>query len=224
MNLSIEGHPMTSTVRKFTFDTEFSHSGEVFRVEAARRASFTPGEVEHERQIAYAQGQADAMVKAEEALAHAAQTLARQAQLIVGHLSRDSATLRQEATMLALAAARKIAGTAIDQFGEETIAAAVEDALSHLRHGPRVAVRVAPDIAEKMTPRLEDAARSVGFEGGLAVRADASVAPGDVSIEWAGGAVILEHAETAARVEEAIMRRLAQTGDEPTNSDILGGG
>jgi flagellar assembly protein FliH len=214
---------MTASVRKFVFDTEFSASGEIFRADSSRRTSFTPEEVEHERQQAYARGREDAAARAAEAAAHATQALARQAQMIVGALAREAIALRRDAATLALVSARRIAGTALDRFGEDRVQAAVEDALAHLRHDPRVTVRVSLALAQTIGPMIEACAEAMDFRGALVVRAEPSMASGDVSLEWAGGSVVHERADILARIEAAIDARLAEADREGAQLDLFGG-
>lgn len=128
-----------SNVRRYAFDTEFAPDGAI--VSAAPRP-LTPEEVEAERQAAYRKGAQDALAQAERDTAAALQALADAASAVVTRLDAESKSMREEAARVAMAAARKIAGAALDAYGQERAAAAVEAAMDALRHQPRLVVRI----------------------------------------------------------------------------------
>jgi flagellar assembly protein FliH len=199
-----------SNVRKFMFDTEFAADGAVLRDPARGEFQrFTPAEIEAARASAYEEGKGDALAKAERASAEALAALAAHARAIITRLDGLAQSLRAQGAEIALAAARKIAGEALDQFGEARALAAAEAAMETLPQGPRLIVRVAKGSEEALRPRLEAAAKERLFEGALVVRGDEGGAPGDVEIDWSEGAIVIERADIEARIEALVAAALA---------------
>ena len=200
-----------SAVRKFAFDTVFSPDGAVLRSDANHRSVFSADEVNEERASAFERGRMEASALAQASVASASQVLAQQAAALAQHLAAERAALREEAAALALVIARQAAGAALAAFGEERIAAAVEAAMDLLRSGPRLLVRVPTDSFNTLRPRLEDAAQKSAYPGTLVIREDPQLALGDVSIEWADGAIGLDRDALFARAEEIVASTLAST-------------
>jgi flagellar assembly protein FliH len=195
-----------STIRKFAFDTEFSPTGEVVR-EAPKK--FTAQEVDAERQAAYAQGAQDAAAQAERQAAAALQTLADAAKRLLSQLDSERRCMRDEAVRLALAAARKIAGAALEAHGVERAAAAIEAAMDLLRHQPRLLVKLAPDAAEALKLRIDDMARAHGYAATILVRSQPDLRCGEVVIDWSDGMVAMSPEDTIAQIETLIETALA---------------
>jgi flagellar assembly protein FliH len=209
---------MVSQARRFLFDTEFAADGTVLR-DAARGEfrRYDPAEVEAERARAYAAGKADALAAAERASAEALAALAADARSLLSRLDDLAQRLRSEAAEVAFAAARKIAGEALDAFGDARALAAVGAAMEALPHGPRLVVRVAPQSEQSLRPRLEAVAAQRLFEGAILVRAEKGAAPGDVEIDWNEGVIAIERAEIEARVGALIAAALAAPAGEDAN-------
>jgi flagellar assembly protein FliH len=204
-----------TNARKFMFETEFAADGTVLRDPTRNEfRRYEAKEVEALRAGAYEQGKTDALVEAERASGAALDKLAAD---MKAHLARLEATvqaLRVQSAQIALAAARKIAGEALDQFGEARVIAAIEAAMDALPEGPRLNVRVAPGLEATLRERLEGAAKARGFEGAIVVRADARIAKGDVEIEWTEGALACERRDIEARVEALVAAALAASAEE----------
>jgi flagellar assembly protein FliH len=77
-----------------------------------------------------------------------------------------------------------------------------------LRGTPRVVVRLAPAMIAGIKSRLEEAARIGGFDGAVIVRAEPSIAIGDVILEWPEGAIAHDRAAAFARIDEVVQRAL----------------
>ncbi len=195
-----------NTIRKFSFDTEFSPTGDVVR-EAPRK--FTAEEVEAERQLAYARGAQDATAQAERQAAVALQALADAAKKLLSQLNRERQVMRDEAARLALVAAQKIAGAALEAHGVERAATAIEAAMDQLRHQPRLLVKLAPDAADALKPRIDELAQAHGYGATILVRAQSGLRDGEVVIDWSDGMVAMSPEETAAQIEALIEAALA---------------
>ena len=142
----------------------------------------------------------------------------------IGRLDAESEALRHDAARLALAAARAVAGAALDQYGAETVEQCVKEALSDLRAEPRIAIRVAPHLADPLAERIYQYAEAEGFDGAVVVRADGEAAAGDCTIEWRSGAIERTAAEIETRIQTAVETWLARPAEERDAPGEAGGG
>ena len=83
-------------------------------------------------------------MRAERETAAALQAIADAASAILTRLDAESRAMREEAARIAMIAARKMAGAALDAHGAERAAAAIEAAMDTLRHQPRLLVKLSP--------------------------------------------------------------------------------
>lgn len=199
-------------VRKYAFDKEFAPDGAIVR-DASRRLS--PEEVEAERKAAYERGKQDSLAQAEHRIAAALEALVAAAGAATARLDEESRATRDEAGKLALTVARKIAGAALDAFGNERALAAVEAALEQLRHQPRLLVRLSPEAAETLKPRIEEMCAGHAYGGAVLVRAEPGLGAGAVSIDWTDGMVTLDPNDAAQRIEALIDQALAAPASTP---------
>lgn len=193
-------------VRKYAFDTEFSADGAVVRASTSR---LTPEAVEAERLAAYERGKMDALVQAEHKTAAAIEALATAAKAILSRLDGESRALRDDAATLALAAARKIAGAALAQFGVDNTTAAIESAMDMLRHQPRLLIKLPSDAAEQLKPRIEAIAAAHGYQGAILVRPEPSLQGGAVSIDWSDGVIVHDPVALSERLDALVQGALA---------------
>jgi flagellar assembly protein FliH len=194
------------TSRAFVFETEFTPGGDVVGAPASRFVART----EAEAQVVRAQAEAEARTRqSAEARGYAAvdQIVAHLAP-VSDRLAAISADLRREAAELALAAARAIAGRALDRFGAETAAEAVCEVVAGLRDKPTVIVSVPPEALPAVERRVEHLQRA-GRAPSLTFLADSRARPGDWRVEWAEGSASFSQADVEASVEAAIRDRLS---------------
>jgi len=137
--------------RKYAFETEFTADGTVLSTAPKK---FTAEEMEAERKLGYERGSQDATAQAERQAAAALQALAATAKSLLGQLENERNEMRAEAARLSLAAAKVIAGNALDAFGAERAASAIEAAMDALRHQPRLIIRLPPKDAETLASRI----------------------------------------------------------------------
>lgn len=192
--------------RKFAFDTEFAPDGAILR-DAAKK--ITPEEIEAQTAAAYQKGKHDALAQAERDAAAALQALADAASAILTRLDAESRAMREEAARLAVIAARKIADAALDSFGAERAAAAVEAAMDALRHQPRLLVKLSPEAAEALRPRIAAMCETHAYAGAILVRPEPGMGAGEVSIDWSDGVVTLSPDEAAQRINNLVEAALA---------------
>lgn len=193
---------------KYLFDEDFS---------AGEKPTITL--VEHERRrkdaesVAYRNGFAAGQAQAQnEATQHISSTLAVIAdnfERLERALSRVEARLETEAVEVAVAVASKLAPELIAREPLAEVAALATDCFRHLVATPHVTVRVSAEVFDAAKAKLEEIARSHGFEGRLIVNADATLSPGDCRIEWAEGGVNRDEAATLAAIKEAVDRYVA---------------
>ena len=196
-------------VRKYGFDTEFTPDGKILRDGDGAGRRLAPEEVEAERKIAYEKGKKDALALAERDSAAALQSLAAAAAAVLNRLDAESRAMREEAARIAVRAARKIAGAALDKFGVDHAAGAVEAAMDALRHQPRLLVKLHASGVEALRPRIEEMCATHAYAGAVLVRADSALTPGEVVIDWSDGVIGLDPQQTAARIEALIDSALA---------------
>lgn len=199
-------------VRRFVFETEFARDGADACAAPKRPERFSRAEAEAMEQAAYQRGAQDAAAKAAQELAQSSAAAAQALTKLLNELGRERASLRAEAATLALAAARKIAGAALDSYSVDRIMASIDAALDALRHNPRVVITIAPSQVEALRERLQEAAPH--HAGAIIVRGAEGFAVGDVSIDWGDGAVI-DKSEDALRAIEARVVQALVEGDTP---------
>lgn len=201
-------------MQKFAFDREFAADGTILREGDTFKRVFTEEELQMAAEQAAMAAQEEAEVQAAENAAAAARQLAGSAAAIIGRLRAESEAMRQDAARLALATAKAIAGAALERYSEDTLRECVAEALSDLRHEPRIAVRIAPQLTEHLTEPLEAEARLAGLEDALVVRADPDMPVGDCILEWRSGAIERTAADIETRIEQAVTNWLAHPDDE----------
>jgi flagellar assembly protein FliH len=203
---------------KFDFDTEFDHNGEILREGESYKRFFTQDDVEAARMWGVEEGRE----MEEGRCAQSLQAIASQMQLILARLAHESEALRQEAAALAVAAARKLAGAALEAYPVETIEQLAREAVQDLRSEPRLSVRCAADLVEMLSERLEKTARDAGFDGAIMVRGDPGMTGADVRLEWGAGAIQRSADEIDARLNDVVARWLAAAPEENGDSDAPG--
>jgi flagellar assembly protein FliH len=193
---------------KYLFDVDFA---------AGEKPTITM--VEHERRRADAESQAYRQgFNAGEQQAHqeATKRMADALSVIADGLGRlDSALtaietrLETDAVEVAVAVAAKLAPALVAREPFAEIAALATECFHHLVSTPLVTVRIAADIHEVAKAKIEEIARTHGFDGRLAVISDESLAPGDCRVEWADGGIIRDHTATASTIDETVARYIA---------------
>jgi len=207
--------------RPFAFDTEFDVSGVVVTPSGFRpiKRSYSPAEVEallaqarlEARETALAEVeslQAMAITAIGEAVASGAPALT---QLIQLH--------RQQASHLALSAARVVAAAALDRFPDGPLQAALEALGQEIDATPRLVIRSA-GLDEVVQTRMTQLCAEAGFSGLVAFREDADLPVAAFQLEWADGRAAFDPEAAHARMSEALASALAtEAGHAETLSD-----
>jgi flagellar assembly protein FliH len=193
------------SAQPFSFETEFTPAGDV--VGGPARKFFSREEADQLAAKALAEGEAKARQTTE---AKGFASVDR----IVAHLSPVSAqlaqladTLRREAAELALIAAKRIAGAALDQAGEQTAAEAIDQTVRLLKNNPVIAVTLAPESLPEVERRMEQLRRQ-GRGAAMTFIADPNSKPGDWRVEWAEGSVGFSREQVEAAIDAIINARL----------------
>ena len=209
---------LTTRPTPFGFDRVFAKDGTVLRDGERVKRMLTLAEAEEQAKAAADAALGSETAEAARQTAEAAKVLCARIQTILVRMDEESALMRADAARLALAAARQIAGAALDRFGEATIIDCASSIMDDLRAEPRVAVRVAPHLAEAVSEALSAEAEMRGFEGAMIVRADEEVAVGDCVLEWRAGSVERTASDIEARIGEIIERWLAAPAEQAASS------
>ncbi|ATQ41846.1 flagellar assembly protein FliH [Caulobacter mirabilis] len=201
-----------STPRPFAFDTVFDDAGSIAYQPPARKRHYTAEEIEQARAAGYAEGEQSALAQAEAAVADALADLARAARLGLGAVQGVAHEHRVGSAELALVAARRIADAALARFPEAPVAAALESLAREIEAQPRLIVRVAPDLQERVQLTLDHAAEAIGFPGQILARSEPGMPAAAFVLDWGDGKASFDPDAAAARVAEALDAALAAEG------------
>lgn len=201
---------MSNPFKPFAFDREFAADGTVLRDGEKIRRVLTEAEAQAMADAAASDARQGEEAEAARATADALKQVTAKLQALHARLDQESEALREDAARLAMAAARAIAGAALEQYGAETIEACLKEALSDLRAEPRIAIRVAPHLADVIAERLYAFAEREGIDGAIVVRSDEEVGGGDCVLEWRAGAIERTASDIEARIEETVRKWLVE--------------
>ncbi len=185
----------------FIFDTEFSPEGDV--LQGGERSFYSRNEATELASRARQEGEQAAQAQGVAALYAFMSNIGA----IHAGLAQAAAQVREEAAELALAAARKIAGAALDANGQAAAAEALSEAIRNLKSGPAIIVSVPKDAMQALLPHLEKLKAS-GAADAIRLEPNDNARPGDWRIEWDDGAQSFDREQVADAVEAAVRARL----------------
>jgi len=200
-----------STSSKYTFDVEFRPEGDLVSnaARARQKKPYTTEEIDALSARARDQGMKSGQVRAAEQQTQEIAKLVDVMRDVVTRSSRAADDVRKEASLIALAAARKLASAAVDALP----AADVEDVLRHALHQalgePRIVLHTSPKVAEILRPRLAEIAAEEGFDGRVVVTGEAAMGHADCRIEWRGGGAERSESTIEAAIADLIARRFS---------------
>jgi len=204
---------MTQPVHKpFSFDTVFDDGGGVAYSPPRQKRSFTPEEVEEIKAAAYADGERAATVLAEQALAASLDQVAAAARIGLGALAEAAHNHRASTARLCMAAARKIADSALSQYPEAPVTAALEALAREVEASPRLLVKVAADIQDRVQQALDRMADSLGHTGRIEARAEPDMAGAAFVLDWGDGRATFDPEDAALRIQDALEQALSAEG------------
>lgn len=115
----------------------------------------------------------------------------------------------RNAVRVAMSVVRKMLPASYEKFAVDEVVRVVGEVIAHILDEPRIIVRVAPALGEKLGEALDSAAKSQGFEGRVMIQEDQRLTPGDCRVEWADGGAERDQARLMAEVEATVDRALA---------------
>lgn len=169
-------------------------------IEAARGAAYAEGEAAG-REAAYGEHQ----MRLEQAL----QAIEVQLAAIAAGEERARVAARAEATELAVAIARKLAGSLIERQPFDQIEALVLRCMDDMRDEPRLVVRAAEPVIQHLDQKIDQLMSQSGFGGKIALVPDETMAITDCRINWADGSAERRQAALDKDVAEAVERYIA---------------
>jgi flagellar assembly protein FliH len=200
-------------VSKFTFDTEFRAEGDLVSnaARARQRKVFTQEEIDQMFAKARGEGLKAGQVRAAEALAVTIADLTEAVRATLAGAHGEIETLREEATRIAFAAARKLATVAIASFPTGDVEEALREAIHQAIGEPRIVLRASQAVIDALSAKLAEIAHNEGFDGRIVTSADPGIVGADCRIEWRGGGAERSLAALEAAVGDLVARRFAQS-------------
>lgn len=199
---------------KFTFDTRFDADADLLaRAEVRVKPSLTEDDMEQVRAEAYAAGmlagEAKAQAAIDQEISSAMESFAANAGSLLAALQAESATIRAEASQLALVAARKLAPALIKTRPQTEIEAVLRDCLTHLNREPHIVLRVSEALVEQLKTVVDRMAMERGLSGRIILLGQNDIAEGDCVVEWADGGVIRSREEIEKELCDIVDRYIA---------------
>ena len=195
---------------KFRFDLDLGHRQErnTIVTESGLAALIADARAEG-RAEGLADGERSATVRAAQAIALAAQSMADHTAAMSAALDDDRQATLQDAVRLAAAIGRKLAHHLIERAPTAEIEALIAECLASLDTVPHLVVRCHPDLADDVREIALARIATSGFAGRLVVLGDPDVSLGDTRIEWADGGVVRDTVSLDADIERRITQFLA---------------
>jgi flagellar assembly protein FliH len=182
------------------------------------RKNLTADEVETLKNSAREEGRRHADILATQAVASSIGQVAAALLAAINAMDGEVERLRAEAAALALAAARQLAGAALNHAPEAEIVEALHVALHHAIGEPRVVIKTPPALAKILESRAAAIASEHGFEGRIQIAADNSLSGADCRIEWRGGGIERSHGVIESALTDLIGRRFSRS-EEPRSRE-----
>ncbi len=209
---------------KFLFDLPFDGSKpKVERSYAPKPppAKFSTEELEAAKAAAFAEGEqaghAAAYGEHQRNIEQALHAVGGQLAAIAAGEERARIAARAEATELAVAIARKLAGRLIERQPLDQIESLVLRCMDDMREEPRLVIRANEAVVQLLDQRIDQLVAQSGFGGKVALVPDETMAPTDCRINWADGSAERRQAALEQEVEQAVERYLtglqAQLGE-----------
>ena len=195
---------MTQT-SPFLFATEFSSEGAV--LSGPERKYFSREETDQMAAKARADGEAKARQTTEAKGFASVDRIVVTLAPVAAQLSAVADQLRAEAAELAMIAAKRIAGAALDRAGEEAAAVAIAEVVRQLKLTPTISVALPPESLPAVERRMEQL-RAKGVGASVNFVADPKAKPGDWRVEWADGATGFSRDAIEAAIDKIINSRL----------------
>jgi flagellar assembly protein FliH len=207
---------MTAASTKYTFDIEFRPEGDLISnaARARQKKAYSTEEIDTLSARARDQGMKAGQVRAAESQAQEIAKLVESLRDVVIRSSKATDDVRQEASLLALAAAKKLAAAAVGALPSADVEEVLRHALHQALGEPRIVLHTSPKVAEILKPRLAEIAHEEGFEGRVVVIGEAALGHADCRIEWRGGGAERSESVIEAAIAELIARRFSHQAEK----------
>jgi flagellar assembly protein FliH len=196
---------------KFTFDTVFEAHDDVVS-DAARsrkRITLTQGELDGMLSLARNEGISGGTVRAAEETARAARDAVAAIAGALTRLDTEVQSVREQAAQVALAAARKLAHGALENFATAEVETTLREAMHQAIGEPRITLRAATGVVEALQSRMTEIAHEEGFDGRVQISSEPRLTNADCRIEWRGGGSERSEAAIEAALDALIARRFS---------------
>jgi flagellar assembly protein FliH len=203
---------MSQPAQRFGFDTVFDGAGEITSSAPRPKRLYPIEEVEQIRALAHAEGERAALASVAAQQANALSQIAAACNQALPKLAEVAHEHREGSAALAMACARAIADTALDMFPGAPAQAALDSLAREIEAQPRLVVNCDPAIVDTLRATLEEAARALGFEGAIVVRADSAFGRHAFTLDFGDGQAAFDPEAAAQRVAQALKAALAAEG------------
>lgn len=181
--------------KPFLFGEAFDDLGDAPPPRRAPPKKLDEAAVEAERQTAFAKGLAEGEAKGRADAEAEANERHQNIRDVIARLMSDAITAAESAEAATTAAAGLAAARAVgvafptlaEARGGEEILTTIRASLARASDEQRLVIRLAADDYEEIGGELTAISDAAGFPGRIVNLEDASVAPGDVRVEWADG-------------------------------------
>jgi flagellar assembly protein FliH len=196
---------------KFLFETNFDRRSAP--KPKAEKPVHTETALAQVREDAFAEGANAGLEQGRnEQTARLAEAVERISEAMVGLGATQTQAMtetRQAAANLALAIAARLAPMLVARAPLVELEVLIADCLADLTSEPRVVVRVASDLVEALSERIDALKQSAAFPGQVIVLGDEGMAPGDGRVEWADGGAERDLGGLIRAIEERVNRAAA---------------
>lgn len=201
---------------KFLFDVPFDGSRPKVERNYAPKApppKFSADEIEAARAAAFAEGEAAGRQAAygehQQNLEQALRSIAQQLRAVAVGQEQARVAASAEATELAVAIARKLAGRLIERQPLDQVEALVLRCMDDMRDEPRLVIRAAEPVVQQLDAKIDQLVAQSGFGGKVALVPDETMALTDCRINWADGSAERRQTALEQEVDQAVERYLA---------------
>ena len=206
--------------QKYQFDVEFDATGQILRSPTEINA-FSLDEVEQIKAQAFEEGRVSETANAANIAADALRQIAQTTQNLTDQLNSQALLNKKAAFDLAVTAAKKIAGSALNAFPESEIEATIQDCLAEMPDQSRLVVAVSENLQDTITSKLQDIAEQQNFEGRIRVSGSAELALGDCKVEWSDGGIERQTETIEKKITEIVSRRLISEAAQIGQLDLF---
>jgi flagellar assembly protein FliH len=196
---------------KFLFDYPFDERADADAASAAAKQARRQAELDAAYARGHAAGLAEAQAGAAERLNDAIAGMTAQLASVEKARAEIERSTVANAVHAALAILRKVLPTVERRVALAEIEAVLVDCLHRVLDEPRIVFRVADDLLDNLSGRIDAMARQAGFHGKVVLLADSGLGASDCRIEWADGGAERNVERIWKDVEEQVRRTLQES-------------